>query len=66
MNTKCWGVALKKNVVRDDWDNNTHDWTLKAATVFRKFYTRAEARQFSRSWPNPTYVINMSTGKVAI
>lgn len=70
--SKRWGVALKKNVVADEiymvgTNKTKHDssWPIKAATVFRKFETRSEAREFMRSRSgNPTYLVDLDSGVV--
>jgi hypothetical protein len=71
--TKRWGVALKKNVVLAPGENfHSSRAIADGYTTFRKFKTRAEARDFrvAREFASPmrktepTVIIDLSSGTV--
>lgn len=60
IDTKRWGVALKKNVTKTFANQTWHDSVvdLSSAKTFRTFETRAEARNFKKTVKNPAVIVD--------
>lgn len=57
--TKRWGVALRKNVTPAKGESKHNSfWLADSYKVFRRFFTRDEARNFQKTWPSPTYIVD--------